>query len=594
MLPLALALAAVVVAAPHDEDAERLRVQRLAGVEGLLPAPTSAADDAPVAAPVAASGTASDGAGIVEVVLPAGPGGTGTPYAEVFEYRLPSDHEPGDAPRPLVVAYHGYSNSASSVAKLSTLDEECEARGWIYMSVTGVADQVFGTPVAQDNVEAAIEWMADEFAVDVDRIYMVGFSMGAGVVANFAARHRDPDGVVVAALGLVSSSLDWTMSYEQGGPGLRAVMESELNFGAPPSAAPFAYRRSSALHFDPETYPLYPGELLPLESMARNLGSTPTYVTWDQTDNVPLVKAQNPRLVDLLEELGGTVEVKVAQLTLDPETGFPAPHSWYVLKEKKLFDFFEQHRAKRRPLRVDALVDRPSRVSFVEVVPWAADDFGRLRASASGGALELLDADGVADAHVVVSDVSADTTPGALGLVTAGNVDRRALTVTLSRWSTLPDHAVDADGGYLAGTSPAPDDTSIGVPVPGDTTATFDVVDVPGWSARLDAPPAAPPGADVAFTLDGTPRATAAWLVVGPLEAPVPARAGEGLAFSVPPHAPNVVVPVPLVGGAGSVVVTLPTTPSLVGAPLRAQAALVDAGGTLVEVSNAQRIDPIP
>jgi len=34
--------------------------------------------------------------------------------------------------------------------QLSTLDEECNLHNWVYLSVTGIDDQLFGSPISQD------------------------------------------------------------------------------------------------------------------------------------------------------------------------------------------------------------------------------------------------------------------------------------------------------------------------------------------------------------------------------------------------------------------------------------------------------------
>ncbi len=578
---------------------ERQRVQRLAGVRDL-PAPPPLtnrsrldtlenADRYPFErfAPQAL-GTGPE---IVEFVLPAGPDGTGTDHAEVFEYQLGTQYDDNGPLRPMVIAYHGYSNSASSVAKLSTIDEECEARGWIYLSVTGISDQIFGTLDAQKNVEAAIRWMIDTYRVDEERLYMVGFSMGAGVAANFAARHRDPDGVMIAALGLVSGSFDWTMSYDEGGAPIKAVFESPLNFGTSPEIDPFAYKRTSAMHFDPASYPTYPGTLLPLESMARNLGSTPTYVTWDDYDSVALIEKQNKRLVKLFEELGTEHEIKITAFTLDPNTGFPATHSWYVLKEKKAFDFFAAHRAKRRPQRFDALVDAPSDVSFLSIDTRDEDAFGRVSVMLEGATLEVSGARGVREVSAAMPGVTA---LGALDAfeATGASIDRHGFMLRLTRWSTTPDYALDTSDAYVPGTAPRLADHSLALPIPGFGTLTARPVDEPTWTANLVAPATASLGTTVPVELT-TQQATAstAWLLLGPLDELL--RIGDELSLSVAPTAPNQLFALPFSNGMVSAL-PVPSDVALLGAVFRTQAVLFDAAGVVVEISNAQRVDITP
>lgn len=269
-------------------------------------------------------------------LLAAGPDGTGTAYQEVFWYQVPSGYAAKKGAVPLVVAYHGFGASANSVSVQSTIDEECNERGWLYVAPTGIDDKLFGSPPSQANTAAAIQWMIDHYAVDTQRIYMVGFSAGGGIAANFAATHVDPQGIRIAAVGIVSGSHDWACVHAKGSATMKALLEHPLNFGGPPAQQLAAYQASSGLHFQMGSYPPLPGNLLQAASAAAGLAQTPTYVTWDTGDTLAEVCAQQPVLSQLLASLSATLQVQ-------PVSGTAVTHSWSVLDEEALFDFFAQH-----------------------------------------------------------------------------------------------------------------------------------------------------------------------------------------------------------------------------------------------------------
>jgi predicted esterase len=182
--------------------------------------------------------TPGDGGGPVVLSgwIPPGAAGTGTAIGESFRYQVPVPYDAFGPPLPMVIAYHGYGASAGSVHPATTIDEEANARGWFYFAPTGLDDQLFGTPPCQQNVDAALQWMLDHFNIDRDRLYMVGFSLGGGVAANYVAQHRDPVRTMFAALGIVSGTYVWVQTCNSGTSGLKARMEYPCNFGGNPVA----------------------------------------------------------------------------------------------------------------------------------------------------------------------------------------------------------------------------------------------------------------------------------------------------------------------------------------------------------------------
>ncbi len=540
------------------------------------------ADRIPVSPVQAAQYAAGAPPAYLQGIVPAGPGGTGTDKQELFWYQVPGNYDPDGPHVPLVIAYHGYGNSANSVAVQSTIDEECNLRGWLYVAPTGIDDKLFGAPISQMNTAAAVQWMIDHFHVDAERIYMVGFSLGGGISANFVARHRDPDGIMIAALGIVAGSYDWTASYTLGAPSLKVWLENSYNFNAPPTLAAFAYQRSSALHFTPGTYPALPGALDSTLSMASNLGTTPTYVTWDLADTLAEVLAQQPEFVGLMSSLGGVVESH-------PITGTPVTHSWAVLDEPALFDFFEQHAVVRTPATFHALADGDVAVSWAGLQQSAPQAFSRVDGDATTAPATLC-ATGLDNLAQLTlhADRAGLSGPGPVRVLAASV----CATPTLLRFDGLgapPAWFADpTSGALLPGDSSEPATNALLFPLPALASWSADLITHPLWTTKLTTSPSpALPGGALAVNLDAPAGATQAFLLVA-LDEALAVVKGTPLTASLAP--PLLLVSLPL-DAAGNVQVAgaLPNDPALSGLDLCFQSVAFSGGRAIASVSNLWR-----
>jgi acetyl esterase/lipase len=587
-LALLLAVLALPLAAQHDvqvlpRDApapDLAGLPALPKVMALSPRDSLLfADRVSVGQGAAPAGAGDTGGQLVKVVVPASL--TGTTIGEVIEYLVPSSYQHG-VPIPLLVAWHGFGTSAANVSKQTTLDEECEARGWAYLSVTGLDDKLFGSLPSQQNVAAAIAWMQAKVAIDPDRIWMAGFSMGAGCVTSFAARHRDPDGLTIAAVGLVSGSYDWTQTWHLG-PEMRPWLENPWNFGAPPALAPFAYQRCSGLYHDPASYPPVPGTHVDHLAMAQNLHATPAYVTWDSGDTLTELPPQSARIVDLLEGLGGTVVSLTVSGTTDPATGAPATHSWAVLDEDALCDFLAQHPAQRRPATLVAQVDERRPASWLTLEPAAADAFAwaRGQADATGGVLAVTDVSGAARALAAPWAAA----PWTLSIAQSPQAAGLALGVTgadppagWARQAGAPVTAFDFDPG------------GDGLLLPAGADGAWEV-QARAWDAGLSLlPDPAPLGAAITLDVDAPPGATVAWILGGISAAEIPF--GTGHLLLVAPSPPFMAFPLALdASGDAEVSTWLSHDASLSGAWILLQAALQGSAGGLTGTSNPFRFD---
>jgi hypothetical protein len=516
--------------------------------------------------------------------LPAGPNGTGTDKAEPFKYQIPWNYQPGNAPVPLVIGYHGFGLSPGSVALQSTLDEESNERGWFYMAPTGIDDILYGSTPCQQNVSAAIQWMLDNFDIDPDRIYMVGFSMGGGVALNYTARHRDPHGIMIAALGIVSATMDWTLEYATNNSTIKSLLENPYNFGGTPSSVPFAYQAASSLYFQSGSYPPLPGLLDIGNSMAVNLGSTPTYVTWDLQDTIPAVLAEEPVLVGVLAGLGGSFVSK-------PVTGTPSPkHSWTVLNEPDLFDFFAGKVVNRAPLGFEALIDRDSAVGWSSVQQAAPLVFTHVNGVASL-ATRSLSVSNVTNAGVLRVHADLAGIPGSAEVRASGTAGLSGYLLDVCD-SAVPPAWLETPGtnSMLLGIQSDPAHDGLLVPVPALGSTSADAHLDPDYVADLSTTPQpAHIGQPITLHLDGPDGATSAFLLLGVAQAKGFFKGGHVALVQF--GAPTVVAPVPLqAGGLLNATSTLPNDAGLHGLQVLVQALLADGSG-LNSISNLWLMD---
>jgi acetyl esterase/lipase len=581
-------------AADHAKRMDRIRLTGDLGLPALPPVHADSprdsllfADRFPVNQEATTEGPDGGTPTMFQGFLPMGQGGTGTDKNEIFEYQLGNDYDEFGAAHPMVVAYHGYGASHSSVAVQSTLDEECNTRGWVYMAPTGIDDQLFGSPISQQNTQAAMQWMLDNYNIDPDRIYMVGFSLGGGIVSNFAARRRDSDEMMIAALGIVSGTYDWTMSYENGGAPLKALLESQYNFGGTPTAFPFRYHQASDLYFRLGTYPPLPGTLEPEDSMATNLGSTPVYHTWDTGDPLPEAETQNPVMGTVLAGLGGTYMQVMTSGTVDPITLLPAPHSWAVLDEVDLFDFFDGKTANRTPNNFSAQLDGGNAVSYLSATQIVADAFTYVDGVSNTGsdALGILNVENAVDVDVDLAEAG-QTTTGPINLLAASS-DIHGFSLCMTNFAGNPAYLIDSVSSLLiAGTLSDPLTGSLMHNVPGNTVLNADVISEPNWTTQLySSPDPVEPGGVLVLTIDAQPTAVASLLLIGFGEALNTVPGGNKVTVSLGPTTLLVELPLDL---NGDIILpgSIPNNPSYSGLEVKLQSIDLNASAQVESISN--------
>lgn len=520
---------------------------------------------------------------MVDGFIPAGGGGTGTIFPEIFKYQLPVSYDEFGDPVPMVIAYHGFGMSANSVALFSEIDEECNNRGWVYMAPTGLDDQLFGSPISQQHVEAAIQYMLDNYNIDQDRLYMVGFSMGGGVATSFAARHRDPSGQMIAAVGTVSPTMDWTQTFLLGTTATQTLMINQYNFGDTPSQVPWKYKQVSGLYFDRNTYPPLPGVLVPEDSMATNLAGIPTYLTWDTGDTLPEVLSTAPVFESVLLNAGATVQTAIKSGTVDGD-GDPATHSWWVLDEVELFDFFDGKKVKRYPTDFDGQQDLGGALSWATSTQDQTDAFTYLVGDADRPNEEI-DLSGVANASEVSVRVGKT---GILGLprVSAAADVGEDYQLVLTELSQRPAYLVDhSTGALITGVDSDPLTDSLIVEMAGGSSIDVDVVHDPDWTSNLTSSPnPVAIGATATVDIDCPPDATGAWLIVSITEQLLVVK---GMTLVASPIPPALLFWLPLdINGDTSFPAPIPYEPSLQGVRIPIQTLALDGTNLPTSVSN--------
>lgn len=287
---------------------------------------------------------------------------TGTSYSEWIEYQLPDSYDPSGPGHPLVVCWHSHQASCQSVAKKSTIDESCNNRGWIYLSVTGASTVQLSSLLAQKHCEIAIRYLDEylEFNIDTQRIYMAGLSGGGLASASYACRHLSEEDYRIAGLIMVATVHDLTDLYNKD-PNSRYWLKNI--FGGTPAEFPFSYKQISSLYIENGTYAID-------ESMGRNLAhNLPVFVTYAENDPLPLIPEQNEILVDMLDDLNGN-------LIVDYHAYAAIPHSWKILDVETALDFVGAYTLDDQQTgNLSLLADRSDEFLWMTVVQSICDSF---------------------------------------------------------------------------------------------------------------------------------------------------------------------------------------------------------------------------
>lgn len=296
---------------------------------------------------------------------------TGSLWQEKFLLQVPST--PPSGPTPLLVVFHKYGTSHGDVLN-TDFPAEVDARGWYLLSPLGGHQKNFGTMQAQINVRAALSLTLHLFAqIDRERIYGVGFSMGGGALASFAARHVDAQGAMFAAIvnhtGSVSlAHAHYNDTYDDddsndnpaAGTGLEPQEMMEFLLGGSPASVPFQYQRFSTIDLDPFTSVIGTGT-----DMSRNLAHVPTYVWYADNDPNAYLREQTTQF---------DTHVRPQNLANNLSTVSGSTHTWATLDETAVCDWLAL-RTLVVPTAGTTLADEDGRFFHFDVVQDASGNF---------------------------------------------------------------------------------------------------------------------------------------------------------------------------------------------------------------------------
>lgn len=286
---------------------------------------------------------------------------TGTGWQENFVIGLPRSPQ---WPIPLLVAFHGWGNTEKDIVLRTKFFQKAMARGWAVVAPLGAHKFNQCIDYSQTNTEAVLDWVTSHFAIDSERVYGVGFSMGGGNASAYAARHLDPDHARFAAVvdhtGSVSIRDVWTHAND------KSLLENPLMFGGSPTAYPFRYASASVIDLDST------GWIDPAADLARNLVRTPIRMFGVTNDPNAHLITQTTDFHGYLTGLGGTPELQI-------NSG--STHSWSTLDEDQVLDWLSTKSwtepAFGTPVKV--LADRDARWYHFAITKANANAFAPFR-----------------------------------------------------------------------------------------------------------------------------------------------------------------------------------------------------------------------
>lgn len=403
---LALALSAPMVQSASSEPPEAPDTSSIYGLGGAYASP--------YVPPMAATAV---GGRLLDITLNL-PGHT---YQERFVIGIPQQMQ---TPAPVLTLFHGYGEDPVQVVQRTDLVSLALARGWVVYIPLGAHHFHYGIDYAQENIEDTFAFIASRLPLDLDRVYGVGFSMGGGAAASFAARHLDPNGVRFAALVNHTGTTSLRATYHTSNDTL--LFRSPLMFGGSPAEEPFGYLRSSTIDFD-----VFTGQLDPKNEMARNLARIPTqhwYATFDVNQSIV---DQTVALDNRLDALGAPTE----------QVAVPsAAHSWSTLDARAVLDWLEPQRftAPAPGEITHTLADRSGRWYDLDITQRRSGGFTPVLWSGQPGpnALYLVGMENAEEIRTDLARVGLDT--GRTIHVIAQVVDGEAPSIVLEGFSAPP------------------------------------------------------------------------------------------------------------------------------------------------------------
>jgi len=137
------------------------------------------------------------------------------PGARPFSVFIPSSYN-SNSPAPLLIALHGFNQSGSLLEKYLKIQPVAESFGLLYVHPDGTSDKTgtkfwnatpeccdFQKPKVDDDsyIMSIIDAVSQRYAVDPNRIYVVGHSNGGFMANELACNHSDRIAAIVNVAG---------------------------------------------------------------------------------------------------------------------------------------------------------------------------------------------------------------------------------------------------------------------------------------------------------------------------------------------------------------------------------------------------------
>lgn len=327
-----------------------------------------------------------------------------TQAEEPFSIYIPPT--PVGVERPMLVAFHGFNVSHLDIWANTSFISECQARDWILIAPysrnlaptgPGSSQISFGSAQSQLHVKAVIDYVRENFSVDRDRIYGVGFSMGGGAVMSYAARHRDPERGAFAAVVNHTGTVSLRHTYDNVSLNLQSLMRRIFN-GAP-AFTPFEYARVSSIDLDSF------GNLVPgSRHMATNLAGVPVRTYYGIGDSEQYLVDQSIALDSFMSGISSNFELIALPANC---TAQQQGHCWNTIDETEVCDWLAQQSLPAPGPVGQVVADRNARWGNLRVEPTSMGDFASLdySVSTSQSSIRLLGTVNVDEVELDLVDV---------------------------------------------------------------------------------------------------------------------------------------------------------------------------------------------
>lgn len=305
------------------------------------------------------------------------------------------------SPAPLMVHFHAANVSAYDLVFFTDFLDEADARHWYVLAPYQLVPQApvtnsYSALPSQFHVEEVMAWALAHYAIDLDRIYGYGFSMGGGNALNYAARHLDRARGAFAALVNHTGTICLTDEYRNAlSPGtLRPVLEAL--FGGTPETHRFEYLRSSVLDLDAASEFVLDGD-----HNVVNLAHVPMQ-SWFSTGDPQVQLVRQARRLDQLLALVPRANHSVVAVP-------GSVHRWDTLDEFLVCEWFAMQ-SLAQPRGGELRVDRSGKYLALELTVAATDRFARLFHDALPGRFSLTRTANLVEARMDAAEAGLDPT----------------------------------------------------------------------------------------------------------------------------------------------------------------------------------------